>query len=457
MFRRSERVMSVLEGLFRLALGGVFIYAAIGKLQDPGLFATQVAAYRMLPSMVSGWVAIWLPAVELVAGVSLIATKWSREASLLLLGMLGVFFVGLVQAMARGLQISCGCFGEGAEGSGLGAALIRDLVMWGPAAWLALRPNGWLVGRFPWIGAVCAVAIFGGSVWIGQRTEGNHAEVVSGDVEMLDLSGFETNSTATVKAERWTTNFPAALAQARHQHRPLVMYAGDKTCHFCQHTKKVITSTAFNRWIKGTGIYLAEAHFSETNQNPSQHAQVQFMRSLPRRGNLAFPYIAVYWPRENEQENVQLLFVGRRGLMPGKRQKSLTGEFMGSVEALLKDYFKQMKRPTYEQVVGYAERKISVRAEDDSKVWMEPEDGIQPLGGKVTLFVKPKQTGGMIAWKYPDGSPVPRGRYKKLEVNDDMPAGEYRVSFRKLKSKKASEWNPKELGIETETEGEKER
>lgn len=134
--------------LARLGLGGLFIYSSWYKIQDPGLFADAVAGYAILPACFVGLFALILPMLEFVAGVALIVTKWSREAALILLGLLLSFFVGLSQAWIRGLEISCGCFGPDAgTPPPLWMDIIRVLFLLIPVVWLVVRPNGWLFHR----------------------------------------------------------------------------------------------------------------------------------------------------------------------------------------------------------------------------------------------------------------------------------------------------------------------
>lgn len=101
--------------LLRLALCGVFLMAALPKLQEPGGFAEDVAAYQVTNRVLSGWVAIVLPWVELVCAVGLL-TPWMRRASGILLSILLTAFICLhAHALLQGLDIGCGCFGKEAE------------------------------------------------------------------------------------------------------------------------------------------------------------------------------------------------------------------------------------------------------------------------------------------------------------------------------------------------------
>ena len=98
--------------LARLALAGVFVMAALPKIQDPVVFANAVAAFRVINSDLSGWVALVLPWLELVLGIGILLPA-IRRTSGALIGLLLLLFIALhTSAWVRGLDISCGCFGS---------------------------------------------------------------------------------------------------------------------------------------------------------------------------------------------------------------------------------------------------------------------------------------------------------------------------------------------------------
>lgn len=98
--------------LLRLSLGALFVYAGAMKLRDPGAFAVEIANYHLLPDL-APWLAVTLPSTEVVAGVSLCLAPgpWLRAAALLVGALSAVFTVAVAQVVARGINISCGCFG----------------------------------------------------------------------------------------------------------------------------------------------------------------------------------------------------------------------------------------------------------------------------------------------------------------------------------------------------------
>ncbi|CAA6676592.1 MULTISPECIES: MauE/DoxX family redox-associated membrane protein [unclassified Lentimonas] len=95
----------------RLILAGVFVMAALPKIQDPVAFAVSVAAFRVIDSDLSLWVALFLPWLELVLGLGILMPAIRRTSSALIGVLLFVFIVLHSSAWVRGLDISCGCFG----------------------------------------------------------------------------------------------------------------------------------------------------------------------------------------------------------------------------------------------------------------------------------------------------------------------------------------------------------
>ena len=97
--------------LLRLLVGGAFVIAGILKIADPAVFAVDVSHYRLVPHALINPVVIVLPWIELVAGVCVISGFWLRSGALLIAAMTAMFFFVIISALARGLNIECGCFG----------------------------------------------------------------------------------------------------------------------------------------------------------------------------------------------------------------------------------------------------------------------------------------------------------------------------------------------------------
>ena len=160
----KNSVVEWLEGLCRVALGVLFVYSSWSKIADPGLFANIVMKYELLPECMVGLFSLILPMVELLAGLAIMFSKWMRESALLIASLLLMFIAALASALARGLEIDCGCFGVPSVGgrTELLLAIGRDVVLLVPAVWLTLRRNAWM-GLKGWIVLVAVLLIYG--VW----------------------------------------------------------------------------------------------------------------------------------------------------------------------------------------------------------------------------------------------------------------------------------------------------
>ncbi len=101
-----------------LLFGGVFVYAGAVKLDNPILFLEDVRSYDILRDPYAAWLAISLPWLEIFAGVAVVTGAMRMSGLLLLNASLLAFLGALWWSWHRGLNIQCGCFGEGARGEG---------------------------------------------------------------------------------------------------------------------------------------------------------------------------------------------------------------------------------------------------------------------------------------------------------------------------------------------------
>lgn len=129
------------ERLARFLLGGVFIVASVDKILNPGAFADILYAYNLIPDILIYPLALWLPWIEMVAGVLLVSGICVRANTLILSGMLLVFIVALTINAIRGYNIDCGCFATQGDdgGSDLVLLIIRDILLLIPAGLILWR------------------------------------------------------------------------------------------------------------------------------------------------------------------------------------------------------------------------------------------------------------------------------------------------------------------------------
>lgn len=143
----AESILALLP--LRLALGALFIISGWNKILGPQAFLGSVKAFRILPDDADHILIILtfaIPWTELLAGVVLVLGLWTRGAALAIASLLLLFTAGTLSAMARGLSLDCGCFGEGVkivcEGPLGWCHVARNLVMALAAGVLVARGGG---------------------------------------------------------------------------------------------------------------------------------------------------------------------------------------------------------------------------------------------------------------------------------------------------------------------------
>lgn len=94
----------------RLILGFLFVIVAIGKIYEPGAFANEISNYNILPQQLVNISALILPWLELIIGILLISGVRVKANSIIAAILLIAFIAAVASAMARGLDINCGCY-----------------------------------------------------------------------------------------------------------------------------------------------------------------------------------------------------------------------------------------------------------------------------------------------------------------------------------------------------------
>ena len=138
---RSDRIWNAVHLLARVALGVIFIAAALPKMWRPDQFADAINNYRILPYFLVNAAALALPWVEGLFGAFLIAGFRVRAASLATTIMMSVFLAAIASAWARGIDITCGCFGTGAGDVPISwHEIVRDSLFLLLSLWVFTKP-----------------------------------------------------------------------------------------------------------------------------------------------------------------------------------------------------------------------------------------------------------------------------------------------------------------------------
>ena len=98
-----------------VVVGGIFIYAGALKALDPIQFANDIDNYKILPWTPAVCLALYLPWLEIFCGLA-VAFRVLYGGGLFILTSLILIFLGAtIAAKARGLDITCGCFGHASQ------------------------------------------------------------------------------------------------------------------------------------------------------------------------------------------------------------------------------------------------------------------------------------------------------------------------------------------------------
>jgi uncharacterized membrane protein YphA (DoxX/SURF4 family) len=115
--RIKERSFRIFLGkystpVYRLIVGGLFVFAGIAKLGYLDSLIWEIEQYRILPDLLAKIYGYVLPYSEIAIGV-LLLTGVSLRISASLAGLLTLSFtIAKISAMVRGISISvCSCFG----------------------------------------------------------------------------------------------------------------------------------------------------------------------------------------------------------------------------------------------------------------------------------------------------------------------------------------------------------
>jgi putative oxidoreductase len=110
-------------------VGGIFIYAGAIKALDPIGFANDIDNYKILPWTIGVGLAFYLPWLEILCGLTLVARVLYRGGLSILVALIGIFIAATIAAKIRGLDITCGCFGHASKNWSFSTHLALDSVL----------------------------------------------------------------------------------------------------------------------------------------------------------------------------------------------------------------------------------------------------------------------------------------------------------------------------------------
>ena len=115
--------------VLRILVSGIFLSAGVLKLQNADATLVAVYQYHLLSWPMAGIVATFLPFVEIAAALGLWIPRLQLGASLLVLALNVLFITALGTALARNLDVTCGCFGTTDLRTTSGIRLAEDVIL----------------------------------------------------------------------------------------------------------------------------------------------------------------------------------------------------------------------------------------------------------------------------------------------------------------------------------------
>lgn len=120
--------------LCQFLLGGIFIYASLGKILYPSAFVDIVKNYRILSDSLVNPVARILPWLELIFGLFLVLHFLKKISAGVLSFLLIAFIAVLGFNLIRGVNVNCGCLFQNqpesaSSSSDMVISIVRDFLL----------------------------------------------------------------------------------------------------------------------------------------------------------------------------------------------------------------------------------------------------------------------------------------------------------------------------------------
>ncbi|HEY0367995.1 MAG TPA: MauE/DoxX family redox-associated membrane protein [Chthoniobacterales bacterium] len=117
---------SVVAFIIAIIVAALFIFAGGAKISDPSKFARDITNFHIVPYSIAIRFAVYLPWLEIVAGLALLTQTFRRGALAILTPLMLIFIGATISAHARGINLECGCFGTVSKGMSFGTHMLLD-------------------------------------------------------------------------------------------------------------------------------------------------------------------------------------------------------------------------------------------------------------------------------------------------------------------------------------------
>ena len=115
------------------------------KLWDPLAFADGIAAFHVFPGWAINPLAMCVPYFEIFTGIGIMSGRTRSAGALAACGLSVCFVMLYASALARGLEVTCACFGTWKIlQASTRVGFVRALVLLGLSAWVYAKALSFL-------------------------------------------------------------------------------------------------------------------------------------------------------------------------------------------------------------------------------------------------------------------------------------------------------------------------
>ncbi len=214
--------MKIVWRIIAILVGALFVFAGVTKIieiqsgfrpLDPMEFARGIDNYKSCRGPSVWGFALYLPWLEILCGLGLIFRRFYSGAFAIVLGFMIVFIMASIAAKARGIDITCGCFGHVSDQLSFVWHMVLDFAILGAVV------------------ALCFAASFPAAGHGNRGIDGDSPRMDSVSVERLPSDNRETEGKSVISREGYD---PALeLIAALNPHPTLSLEKGEASLLRC--------------------------------------------------------------------------------------------------------------------------------------------------------------------------------------------------------------------------------
>ena len=300
--------MSFAVSLSQLLLAVVFAVAAVAKLADRSGTRRAIEAFGVPPRLAPAGATL-LPIAELAIAAALVPAATARWSALAAVTLLVIFCVAIARTLRAGSAPDCNCFGGLTQTEVGRGTLIRNLLLGGIAAFVAL--SGQPVSAFRWVtvpaaqdrpGIVFMVACLAGLGWfcwqllqqngrllLRLEPEGSGAGAAAAGEKALPP--LEPGTPAPRFAGRDLHGEPVSLDSFLAAGRPVALFFTDPGCGACEAALDAVARAQRDR---AGGLTLAVISSGSIDRIEETAAEFGLDRVVPQDDEALFDAYRVY-------------------------------------------------------------------------------------------------------------------------------------------------------------------